>query len=131
MAMGLICFFTVRPRVILTAYPSTNVHEGQLLTLTCNYTSNIKYGTIQWLKKIETSSNTSEHIESENRSISFDKVERNNMGQYICQVTNRIGTDSSKINITVSCKYTCFEICMNTIEQIMIKTTTTIVIIIQ
>lgn len=117
--------------MILTAYPSTNVHEGQLLTLTCNYTSNIPYGKIQWLKKIETSSSTREHIESGNRSISFDKVGRNDMGQYICQVTNRIGTDSSKINITVSCKYKCFEICMNTIEKIMIKTTTTIVIIMQ
>lgn len=85
--------------------PEINAIQGGHATLYCNYHSNPE-GRAQWLRNgqiLEQGDKYSFHVEEKNRhmrdNLKVMKVDKEDLGAYTCEVTNKLG--KSNINVTI------------------------------
>ena len=90
--------FAVAPNVTLRQCP-TVVNESNAATLYCSATGN-PVPSIKWIRR-----NAGEvTVVSNNSSLEFEAINRNESGLYQCIANNSIGNDSKNCAVDVQCK---------------------------
>lgn len=83
-------------------YNPVIVHEGDDLTIYCNYSSNSNITYLKWTRFLPLNSRV--RTSEASQDLVFQNIGRRNAGQYVCTVSNIAGNGSDNVTVQVNCK---------------------------
>ncbi|CAC5390621.1 DSCAM [Mytilus coruscus] len=90
-------FVYMPPIVSISLNKTLGIHEGEDLTLFCNYSSNHEVKELKWEKMFQHES----QLDERSPYLNIKSINRQNAGKYICTVTNLAGSASDNVTIEV------------------------------